>query len=811
MDRSTPALRQYEMAPRKPVKRKKKAAPRAVARKAAPAAPWWRRALRASLRLTLAGVVAAAAGGALVGLGMYRVALDDVRTRLDGAIWELPGHVWSGPVQVWPGLNLTPAELGADLKGAGYAEVTAPSGPGEFKVGSGSVLVHNAARSGPGWEVRAGEVLVTFRDGRVSSVSPSDPAVFPATELASIRGADNEERTPRELEDFPSSLRDGVLAMEDAHFFEHPGVSALGIGRALFVNLVTGERVQGGSTLTQQLAKNLFLSQERTFTRKGNELLLAFALERELSKEEILALYLNEIYWGQAGGVAICGADEAAQAYFGKSADRLTLGESATLAGIISSPNSYSPLRHAERATERRDLALDRMVAEGFIGLEEATAAKAQPLEVSPTLGSRKAPYVVDAAVDGAEEALGQGAVSEQALELHTLINPALQRLAEAVVAESMTKLDAAYPQAKGAQVALAAVRVSDGAVVALVGGRDYGESQFNRALLAERSPGSTVKPLTMLVAFEEDPSLGPASPLMDEAIERDVDGTTWRPTNYDGQYEGEVSVRHAIAHSRNIPAVLLAERVGYPDLQRFYQSVGLAGATRLPSSSLGAFEATPMELAGAYTVFPGGGVASEPRLLRAVTDSDGVLLVNDETISMRRSGARAAFLATSVLQSVMSEGTGSRASTFGATGALGGKTGTTDDYRDAWFVGFSAELSVAVWVGFDQGGSIGLSGSRAALPTWSRFMAGSGTSSHPLPGAPGGVVEAATCFGGFELGECVECGTEWYTDGFEPQDGCSQDPLQAIFDGLFGPRVQLPTELPEEAPRRRLPRFWPF
>jgi len=792
------------MARRKSPKKKKK-----IAKKKAVGLSWYRRAARAALRLSVAGLLATTVGGSLVGLGMYRVALDDVRDRLAGEVWQLPGKVYSGPVEVWPGLAVTPDELAQDLKGAGYVQVNTASSPGEFSVTAGSVLVHNDTRSGPGWSVKGGEVLVTFRDDRVSSVSPRDPAVFPPTELASIRGGDNEERTPRELEDFPAELRDAVLAMEDARFFDHPGVSALGIARALFVNAVTGERVQGGSTLTQQLAKNLFLTHEKTFSRKGNELLLAFALERELSKEEILALYLNEIYWGQAGGVSICGADEAAQAYFGKPADRLTLGESATLAGIISSPNRYSPLRHPERAQDRRNLALDRMVAEGWLEPDVAETAKGAPLEMDPGITGRKAPYVVDAAVDMAEEALGAGAVAERSLDLHTTINPPLQRLAEDVVQLSMTRLDAAYPKANGAQVALVAVRVSDGAVVAMVGGRDYADSPFNRALAAERSPGSTVKPLTMLLAFEEDPSVGPATTFADEPIERTFDGTTWSPTNYDGQFVGDIDVRDAIATSRNIPAVLMAERVGYPDLQAFYKRLGLKDATRLPSASLGAFEATPIQLAGAYTVFPGGGVASEPRLLRAVTSADGGLLVNDEPISIRRASARAAFMATSVLESVVSDGTGSNASSFGANGALGGKTGTTDEFRDAWFVGFTGELSVAVWVGFDKGANTGLSGSRGALPTWSRFIAGSGTGSAPLPGAPAGVVEAEVCVGEFEDGECTECGTEYFSEGFEPDQGCEQDPLQAILDGLFGPRT-VPPETEDEPPKRRR-RLWPF
>ena len=759
---------------------------------------------RAVKRLTIASTLAATVGVSLVGLALYRDAVQQVRDGTSGQVWELPGRVWSGPVQVWPGMKLTPDELAQDLAGAGYARSADADEPGEFRVTGDAVMVHNRQDRGPGWKTAEGEVLVTFRDGRVSSTSPSDPATFPPTELASVRGADNESRRPRDLDDFPVHLRDAVLAMEDAHFYEHPGVSALGIVRALLVNALEGQTVQGGSTLTQQLAKNLFLSQERTLSRKSQEVLLAFALENEKSKDEILALYLNEIYWGQTAGIAIHGADEAARAYFGKPADKLDLGEAATLAGIISSPNTYSPLRHPERAVERRDLALKRMVLEGFLAQEDADAAMAEDLQVHPAIGARKAPYVVDAAVDAVEASLGRGAVAERGLDIYTEINPALQRHAEAMVELSMAKLDAAFPEAAGAQVALVAVRASDGAVLAMVGGRDYGDSQYNRALRAQRQAGSTVKPLTLLAALDEDPALSPGTLLLDEEITRTSDGTTWTPTNYDGQYVGEITVRDAIATSRNIPAVLLAEQVGMGDLQRLYADLGLEGATRLPSAALGAFEVTPLELAGAYTVFAGQGVAAEPRLVRSATDLDGALLINDEPITRRQASARAAYMATNVMESVISEGTGTRVTTFGGAGAMAGKTGTTDDFRDAWFVGVTPELAVAVWVGFDQGRSVELSGATAAIPTWARFVSGTGTTGGAFP-RPDDVVEADTCVGGYEALACLECAPELYTRGHEPELGCAPPIVTDLMELLpFGGPESSDAEAVEELKEKR-------
>ncbi len=743
------------------------------------------RARRFVVRITVASGLGVVIGTGAVGAVLLHDARGTVRDKLAAQVWEVPGQVWSGPVSVWPGLTATPEELARDLRGAGYVQVDALGGPGDFVVHPDALQVRLRATNGPGWRVEDTEALVTFAGGRVASVSPAAPLVLPATQLASVRGPSNEERTPRTLDDFPEHLQQAVLAMEDDDFWTHRGIAPLGIARALLQNALAGRTISGGSTLTQQLAKNLFLSPERTWRRKLDELFLALALEQELDKEAILTLYMNEIYWGQLGGRAICGADQAARTFFGKPVERLDIGEAATLAGIISSPNAYNPLRHPERATSRRNLALGRMVELGWLGADEAAVASRSPLEAAPVVSGRVAPYAVDAAVEAAEAALGEAVVSREGLVLHTGLHPRLQALAERAVAQGLAELEGAVDGVAGIQAALVAVDVHTGAVLAMVGGRDYGHSQYNRALYAERQPGSTVKPLTMLWAFEHDEGLSPHTRFIDEPIERTLDGTTWAPKNYDGSYEGEVRLREVIARSRNVPAVLLAEELGYARLQDGLQALGLAGATRLPSAALGAFSATPVELAGAYTVFGGMGTWAAPTHLSAVYDVDGAQLIRDEPLVLRRTSERAAWLATDVLGSVMTEGTGAKAASYGVTGAVGGKTGTTDAGRDAWFAGVTDDLAVVVWVGFDDNRATRLTGSKAALPIWARFVAASGTADATFP-MPSSVVEAEVCLGEWTLGVCDSCGTEVFSKGEEPARGCGlDDSVLSILDRL--------------------------
>lgn len=726
----------------------------------------------------------ASAGIVFTSWALYEQAKVDVDTLLSQEVWTASGEVFSAPIEVWPGLSLTPDELGGDLVAAGYARVTRAEAPGDVQVAAQDVVVRVKAAKGPGWTLPASDVHVSFSGGRVSAVSPRRRATFAPALLSEIRGSENESRRPVSLSQVPEHLVQAILAMEDARFYDHEGLDPIGILRAVVVNSLRDRPMQGGSTLTQQLVKNLFLTQERTLERKGKEALFSIALENMRSKDEILELYLNEIYLGQAGGASVCGVEQAARLYFGKTAARLTLGESATLAGIVSAPNRYSPLRHKDAAVVRRDLVLDRMVKVGFLEPEQANAEKATGLNTNTDAAGRRAPWVVDAALETIESALGEGGAA-LGVAVHTTLQPPLQRLAERAVRQGAAELDAQHPQARGAQIALAAVRVRDGAVVALVGGRDYTTSQFNRAVYAHRQIGSTVKPLTALAAFDADPTLSGATRLADEPIARTSDGKRWEPQNYDGRFLGEVTLRKAMATSRNIPSVLLAERVGMKRLQRGWKDLGLSRASANPAASLGSFEATPLEVAGAYTVFAGGGRWARPSLVRAAVRPNGSHLWHEEPVVVRRAGAQSAFLATELLQAVIDEGTGRKAASWGAAGALGGKTGTTDRERDAWFVGVTPELAVAVWVGFDKGRNVGLTGSEAALPTWSRFVAASGTTQGSFP-KPEGLVSHTLCAETHAPAEdaCPETRDEWFREGNGPRGSC---PVHGGFLGDAG------------------------
>ncbi len=680
------------------------------------------------MRLLVQVTIGLAAGSALITTVLYRQALVDVETLLAGPVWSTSGRVRSAPITLRAGLALTPSELAADLQAAGYARVDRVGAPGDFSVVADDVLVSVRADRGPGWTLEPGEIHVAFGGGRVQSVNPKTTVQLAPVILAELRGPENESRIPVTLEQLPPYVPDAVLAMEDARFYDHKGLDPLGILRAVARNVLTDGGLQGGSTLTQQLVKNLFLTQERTFTRKAREAVLAIAIERRHSKDEILALYLNEIYLGQVGGAAICGVAQAARAYFGTAAERLSMGQAATLAGIISAPNAYSPLRHPERALERRDIALGRMASTGAITQAQADAIVAQPLEIHPTFGTRRAPWVVDLAIDKAEDALGEGTIAGRGLTVETTLRPTLQRLAERAVVESVAELEERWKNARGAQMALVAMTVSDGAIVAMVGGRDYPTSQFNRAWYGQRQVGSTIKPLTFLFAFERFPRRNAATRLMDEPITRKLDNRrSWSPKNYDGTYKGRITYRQALSQSRNIPAVLVAEDVGLDILQTRWKEMGLRNATSLPSAALGAFDASPVAVASAYTVFPGAGRQAEPLLIRGVTDGAGETLLTGKPITHTRTGSIPAARAVELLQAVISDGTGKSARRMGVNGPVGGKTGTTDDGRDAWFVGFTPELVVAVWAGRDQGKALGLTGAQAALPAWSRFVAGVG------------------------------------------------------------------------------------
>ena len=754
---------------------------RARARKTQPAPP--RR-----TGVWLAGEVATLVLGLILGLSVgavvqYRRAVADVQHWLDHPIQSTPGVIWSAPLTVVPGQPYDAQSLASDLLAAGYEHVPGAPEPRQYDDDAG-FEVHAATGE---------RVTITFDDARVLSVEPSALQVGPVP--LAIIGDMETARTPIELDALSPWVAPAVLSMEDARFYRHFGVDPLGVARAILAGASGTGPMQGGSTLTQQLAKNVFLTQERTARRKVTEVFYAVALERMLGKRALLELYLGEVYLGQVGGIPVHGVEQGARTFFGVSAESLTAGQAAALAGIISSPNTWSPHRHPERAQERRDLALGRMVDEGHLEPSVAEAHRTEPLTTGGTMvaANRRAPWAVDMAVDLLEDALDGGVAA--GYQVHTEIDPALQRLAERSVRDGLAAVEASYPDAEGAQAALVAVRVRDGAITALVGSRNYAESPFNRASNAYRQIGSTAKPLVLAAAFDADPRLTPLTVVLDEPITRRVDGTAWTPANYDHQFVGEITLRRALEGSRNIPAVKVAETLGISGVQRHLRQVGLSQATLLPSASLGAFPGTPVQVAGAYTVFPGGGTHTTPRLLDHIEDVDGNTVITYEPEHTDVLSAQSAALTTSILEGVISDGTGARARRFDIRGPMAGKTGTTDAYRDAWFVGFTPDHVVAVWVGTDRGEGIGLSGSRAAIPVWGRFVQGI-----DMPGAsfpePAGMSRVRICADSERVARdaCPNTYTERLRDGTEPDERCDEHGgplvevggfLQRLFRGL--------------------------
>ena len=510
------------------------------------------------------------------------------------------------------------------------------------------------------------------------------------------------------LDELPPYLPQAVLAMEDRRFYEHEGVDPRGLLRAVYTNIVEWDLVQGGSTITQQLAKNVFLTHERTIRRKGQELMLALWLERHFSKDEILALYLNRIYFG----AGTYGVEAASQRYFGKSAREVSAYEAAMLAGMIRAPSRYNPLSNRELAEERARVVLAAMVHAGYMSDGEAAAVAEGTIGGAPTTVARPAgQYFADWVMDQLPDYVG---LTDIDLVVETTLDPVLQSLAEEKLATLIAEEGVAGGVEQGALISM----TPDGAVRALVGGTRYAESQFNRATQALRQPGSAFKPIVYLAAFEA--GFTPDSVMFDGPIS--IDG--WQPANYGDKYYGDVTLREAMARSLNSVAAQLVARVGAEQVVEAARRLGIASAmTATPSIALGTSEVTLLELTGAYATFVNYGLVVLPRGIERVSDTAG-------NVIYERGGEGAGAIVAprqvaqmqDVLAAVIGWGTG-RAADIGRP--EGGKTGTANDYRDAWFVGFTAELVTGVWLGNDDNRPMtDVTGGRLPARLWASFMA---------------------------------------------------------------------------------------
>lgn len=739
----------------------------------------WRR------RIIGLGVVASIIA-LMLGFVGYTFLAKAIEKRFAGRLWSVPAVVLSQSLMIYPGMPLGAAQFEEVLSARGYRPTTAggPS-PGEYVRSKDEVRVFFRGFSYPGTTLKPKEVVVRFQGERVAGIQESGVSLpYVAVEpvvLARLFGEDRESRLLIKLADVPDHLIKAVTAIEDRRFFDHRGIDWWGIARALWTDLLARRIVQGGSTITQQLVKNYFLEPERTLRRKLLEAAMALVLEARYSKEQILEMYLNEIYLGQWRSMAIHGIGEAARFYFGRNVEDLSLGESAALAGMIQAPNRYSPYRNPELCRERRNVVLQRMRELQFIGVEDYEKAFAEPIRTAPrlTLGNA-APYYIDLVKAQLEALYSKETLSSEGLVIYTAYHPEIAWEAEKAVKEGLAELEGRNPKLRAEdptevlQAALVVVHPKTGALTALVGGRDYALSSFNRALQAHRQPGSAFKPFVYLTALDQRT---PISRIEDVPRVYKGDGTVWTPRNYDGRYRGIVTLKEALTYSLNAATVNLASQIGFERVVETARRLGFRSRLDpFPSLALGAFEVTPLELAGAYTALANEGQRPELLTIRKVVTPKGTVLERRHMELTTVTSPAKAFLITHMLQHVVEEGTARGLASLGIGFPCAGKTGTTSDYRDSWFVGYTSDLLALVWVGFDDNRPTGLSGATGALPLWARFMKNIKPWIAPQAFAvPPGVVERRVCVESGELATagCSHTEPEYFLDELTPMTDC--------------------------------------
>jgi len=666
-----------------------------------------------------------------------------IDARLSGDIFSNASLVFAAPASVAVGDPATPEELATRLRRSGYSEGEGGR-IGTYKLGSNGLEIQPGPTSFfQGELARQGGATIKFRDGQIVSITGREPEKVLETYLLEpeiLTTLFDRSRSKRRLvryEDLPKSLIDAILATEDHRFFSHYGVNIYRILAAAAVDIRAEEIVQGGSTLTMQIARDFFLTRRRKFRRKVAEIFLALLLEQRLTKKQIFEVYANQVYLGQRGSFSIYGVGEASSAYFNKDVNSLTLPESALLAALIRGPNLYSPYKNPNRALERRNLVLRRMVETGFITGAEAEKVSAAPLGVArQNVEAIQAPYFVDMVKDQLLAQFSERELISQSYRIYTTLDVDLQRAASEAVRAGMVEVDREIrkqKQAKGApppepnqpQVALVALDPHSGALRALVGGRDYGVSQLNHAV-ARRQPGSSFKPFVYAAALNSgvdgsQPLITSATVLVDEPTTFQFAGQLYEPENYKRQYHGAVTVREALTHSLNVATVSLAERIGYDKVRNLAVAAGInRDLLATPAVALGAYVATPLEIAGAYTTFANTGQYVAPSLILGVNDSKGRTLWRNPVTTRQVLDPRVAYLMVSLLESVINNGTGVGVRSRGFALPAAGKTGTS---HDGWFAGFTSDLLGVVWVGYDDDRELRLSGASSALPVWTEFV----------------------------------------------------------------------------------------
>lgn len=675
-------------------------------------------------RLALVGIVV---------LAGWMVYLDAVVTsRFEGRRFEVPSRVYARPLELYEGASLTAGALSRELELSGYRQGDGVQ-PGTFRrSGQQFVISTRGFMFADGAEPKrrlaltvAGDRVGNFRvlTGSASPIVRLEPA-----QIGGIYPAHKEDRILIQRSDLPPLFEDALLSVEDRNFYDHVGIAPLSIARAMWVNLQAGRVVQGGSTLTQQLVKNFYLTRDQTLVRKGNEALMSLLLELHYDKDDILETYLNEVYLGQAGTRSIHGFGLASQFYFGQSLAELELHQVALLVGMVKGPSYYDPRRHPARALERRNLVIEVLAENGSVSDADALRAQALPLGVTakPSFSENRYPAFIDLVRRHLARDYKEEDLQSEGLRIFTTLNPATQYAAEFSVKQTLDRLDGRADD-RVLEAAMVVTSRDSGEVLALVGGRDPRFAGFNRALDAHRPIGSLIKPFVYLAALQHPDKYTLITPVHDKSFALVFDdGRRWEPKNYDGRERGDVPLHLALSRSYNLPTVRVGLDVGVEEVIDVLHDLGVSDAiSQYPSMLLGAVSMTPVTVAQTYQGLATSGFNTPLRTIRQVTDAQGQPLTRYNLAVEQVLDPAATHLIQYAMQETMQEGTGRSAyRRVPQELSLAGKTGTTDDGRDSWFAGFSGDLLAVTWVGRDDNGATSLTGATGALPVWSDFMA---------------------------------------------------------------------------------------
>lgn len=673
-----------------------------------------------------AGVALAAV---LLFVGIY---LDSVvKERFEGQLFELPTVVYARILNLNPGENITIQELRNELDVLNYRKVSQPRYPGEYSSSSTRIeLIRRPFEFADGPEPDR-HVMLHFSDSglqRIQSLESRGDLGYLRLEpkmLGMLEKDQDEQRLFLRRDQFPEILVDALLATEDRDFYQHDGVSPLAIARAMVANIKAGRTVQGGSTLTQQLAKNLFLTRDKTLWRKVREAYIALILDYRYSKDRILEAYLNEVYLGQSGGEAIHGFGLASRYYFGQPIQELRIDQLAMLVGMVKGPSYYNPIRYPERTKERRDLVLRLLMQQNMLTSEQYEQAVSRSLDTQskPRIASRQPAYFQQLSIE-LKEKVGERFKAETGLRVFTSLDPVSQSKMEQAIAEKIPEL--AKRGGKELEAAAVAVDRHSGEIRAMVGGKRVGYEGFNRALNASRPIGSLVKPAIYLTALEQPEKYNLGTTLHDTPLSlKSSKGKVWTPRNYDRKYRGDVPLYIALAKSLNVPTVRLGMALGIPEVSDTLERLGVNKdeIRPVPSMFLGSFSLTPFEVAQMYQTLTNSGKRAKLTALRSVMDMEGNVLYQSLPRSSRAVDEQAAWLTTYAMKQGVAQGTGRFLQSQFGWAALAGKTGTSNDNRDSWFVGVDGREVTTIWLGRDDNKSVHLTGSSGALRVYAEYL----------------------------------------------------------------------------------------